>query len=61
MLHQDLSELHLLLNKVGRPGPDALVVDGQALRRGIVEEGNLVGDIHTHWISNKGLAGLDLL
>jgi hypothetical protein len=27
-------------------------VDGQALRRSVVEETHLVGDIHSNWISN---------
>ena len=51
-VHENLSILNLLLDKVEVPCSDTIVVDGQALRRSVVEETHLVGDIHSNWISN---------
>ena len=59
-IHENLSVLNLLLDKVEVPCSDTIVVDGQALRRSVVEETHLVGDIHTDWISNKCFAALNL-
>ena len=59
-VHENLVVLHLLLDEVAVPGSDAVVVDGEALGGGVVEEANLVGDIHANWISNKCFAALDL-
>jgi len=35
-------------------------MDSKALRRGVVEECYLVCDIHTHWVSNKCFAALNI-
>jgi hypothetical protein len=35
-------------------------VDGKAFRGSVIEEGNLVGDIHANWISNECFAALNI-
>ena len=59
-VHKDLVVLNLLLDEVAVPGSHTIVVDGQALRRSVVEETHLVGNIHSDWISNKCFAALNL-
>jgi len=48
------------LDKVAIPGSDTIVVDGEALLGGVVEETNLVGNIHSNWISNQSFTTLNL-
>jgi hypothetical protein len=60
LVHQDLVIFNFLLNKVAIPGSDTIVVDGKALLGGVVEETNLVGNIHANWISNQSFSTLNL-
>ena len=60
LVGQDLVVLHLLLDEVQVPGSNAVVVHGEALGGRGVEEGNLVSDVHANWVSDEGLATLDL-
>jgi len=48
------------LDKVAIPGSDTIVVDGEALLGGVVEETNLVGNIHSNWISNQSFTTLNI-
>jgi hypothetical protein len=51
-VHENVGVLHLLLDEIAIPSSDAVVVDGEALGGGGVEEFNLVGRVHANWISN---------
>lgn len=51
-IHQDLGVLDFLLNEVAVPSSNAEVVDGETLGGSVVEEANLVGDVHANWVSN---------
>ena len=51
-VHENLGVLDLLLNEVTVPGSDSVVVDGNALVGSGVEELNLVGGVHAHWVSD---------
>jgi hypothetical protein len=46
--------------EVAVPSSDAVVVDGQALVGGVVEELDLVGGVHADWVSDECFATLDL-
>jgi len=60
LIHENFGVLNFLLDKIAVPGPDAVVVDGEALGGSLVEEANFVGNIHSNWISNKGFAALNI-
>lgn len=60
LVGEDLGVLHLLLDEVEVPRADAIVVDGEALARRVVEEANLVGDVHANRVSNERLAAFNL-
>jgi len=60
LVHENLIVLNLLLNEIAVPGSNTEVVDGQALWGGIVEEADLVGDVHTNWVSNQSFAALNI-
>ena len=51
-VHKNFSVLDFLLNEITVPGTDAEVVDCHALGGSVVEEGDLVGSVHTNWVSN---------
>lgn len=56
----DVLEANLLGNEVAGPDSDSVVVDGDELVVGTVEEFNLVGDIHTDIVAADGFTGLNL-
>jgi len=56
----DVLEANLLGNEVAGPDSDSVVVDGDELVVGAVEEFNLVGDIHTDIMAADGFTGLNI-
>ena len=60
MVHENLSVLHLLLNEIAVPSSNAIVVNSEALRGCVVEEADLVGDVHANWVTNQCFATLNL-
>lgn len=53
-------ESNLLSNEVTRPDADAIVVDGDELVVGVVEEFDFIRDVRTNVVTANGLTGLNL-
>lgn len=60
LAHVDVLVGYLFGNKVASPDAEAVVVDGDELVVGGVEEGNLVSNVHTDRVAADGLSALDL-
>lgn len=60
MSHVDILVENLLGDKVNIPETETIVVDGDELIVGVVEEFDLVSDVHSNVVSDKGFTGLDL-
>ena len=59
--HGEILEQNLLLGVVDVPDADAIVVDGHQLFSGVVEEGDLVGDVHANGVSTDCLSTISLI
>jgi len=53
-------EANLLINQINSPAADAIVVDGNQLGVSGVEEFNLIGYVHTDWVSADCFSSLDI-
>lgn len=53
-------ESNLLSNEVTGPDADAIVVDGDELVVGVVEEFDFIRDVRTNVVTANGLTGLNL-
>jgi hypothetical protein len=51
LAHIDVLEGDFFGNKVDSPNSNAVVMNSDELRVCVVEESDLVGNIHTNWIS----------
>lgn len=60
LAHVDVLVLHLLGNEVAGPDSESVVVDGDELVVVLVEEINLVGNIHANGVSANSLSSGDL-
>ena len=60
LVGENLGVLHLLLHEVEVPRADAVVVDSEALARRVVEEADLVGNVHADGVTNERLAAFNL-
>lgn len=60
MSHVDILVENLLGDEVNIPETESIVVDGDQLIVGVVEEFDLVSDVHSNVVSDKGFTGLDL-
>ena len=58
--HVDILVENLLGDEVNIPETESIVVDGDQLIVGVVEEFDLVSDVHSNVVSDKGFTGLDL-
>jgi len=58
--HVDILVENLLGDKVNIPETETIVVDGDELIVGVVEEFDLVSDVHSNVVSDEGFTGLDL-
>jgi len=58
--HVDILVQNLLGDEVNVPETESIVVDGDELIVGVVEEFNLVSDVHSNVVSDKGFTGLDV-
>jgi len=58
--HVDVLVENLLGDEVDVPETESVVVDGDKLIVGVVEEFNLVGDVHADVMSNKSFTALDV-
>jgi hypothetical protein len=58
--HVDVLESDFLSNQINGPDADSVVVDSDQLRVCVVEEFNLVSNIHANWISTESFSSLDL-
>lgn len=56
----DVVESNLLGDEITGPNSDTVVVNGDEFVVGVVEEFNLVGDVHADLVSANSLAGLNL-
>jgi hypothetical protein len=56
----DVLEGNLLGNEVARPDSHTVVVNGDKLIVGAVEELDLVGDVHADLMATNGFSGLNL-
>ena len=56
----EVLELDLLVNEIGCPDSQSVVVDGQELRVRLVVEGYLVGGVSSDWVAAESLACGDL-
>ena len=50
----------LLCYEVAVPDAETVVVDGDELVVGVVKEFDLVGDVHTDWVTAEGFASFNL-
>lgn len=60
LAHVDVLVGYLFGNKVASPDAEAVVMDGDELVVGGVEEGDLVSNVHADGVAADGLAALDL-
>jgi len=60
LTHVDILVQNFLRNEVDVPETESIVVDGDKLIVGVVEEFNLVSDVHSNVVSDKGFTGLDV-
>ena len=60
MSHVDILVENLLGDKVNIPETETIVVDGDELIVGVVEEFDLVSDVHSSVVSDEGFPGIDL-
>lgn len=60
MSHVDILVENLLGDEVNIPETESIVVDGDQLIVGVVEEFDLVSDVHSNVVSDKGFTGLDV-
>jgi len=58
--HVDVLVENLLGDEVDVPESESIVVDSDELVVGVVEEFNLVSNVHTNGVTNEGLAGLNI-
>jgi len=58
--HGKVLEEDLLLDVVDVPDADSVVVDGDKVLVGVVEEGNFVSDVHTNGMATDGFTRLSL-
>jgi hypothetical protein len=58
--HVDILVQNLLGDEVNVPETESIVVDGDELIVGVVEEFDLVSDVHSNVVSDKGFTGLDV-
>ena len=61
LAHSEVLEQDFLLSVVDVPDADAIVVDGHQLFSGVVEEGDLVGDVHANGVSTDCLSTFSLI
>ena len=61
MTHVDVLESDFLCNQINGPDANAVVVDSDQLGVGVVEESNLVCDVHTDWVAAESLSCFDLI
>ena len=61
LAHSEVLEQDFLLSVVDVPDADAIVVDGHHLLSGVVEKGDLVGDVHANGVSTDCLSTISLI
>lgn len=61
LAHGEVLVEDLLLGVVDVPDADAVVVDGHELLAGVVEEGDLVSDVHADGMATDGLSAHSLI
>lgn len=60
LAHVDVLVSDLLGYEVAVPDTEAVVVDGDELVVGVVKEFDLVGDVHTDWVTAEGFASFNV-
>ena len=61
LAHLEVLVEDLLLDVVDVPDADSVVVDGDKVLVGVVEEGNFVSDVHTNGMATDGFTRLSLI
>ena len=60
LAHADVLVKNFLGDEINIPETDSVIVDSDKLIVGVVEEFNLVSDVHTNGVTDESFAGLDL-